>query len=82
MPMLKQRRGFLDSEEGIAIRRILQSMASDNTYNTAATYHPNAFRYADNLIPFVDKHMDYLNAHPQLDARMYIANIRLITRVR
>jgi hypothetical protein len=80
--MLKQRRGFLDSEEGRAIRRTLQLMTSDSRYNTTSTYHPNAIRYEDNLIPFVDKHMDYLNAHPQLDAQMYIANIQLMTRVR
>jgi hypothetical protein len=80
--MQKQRRGFLDSEEGRAIRRIFQLMTGDSTYNTSSTYHPNGIRYANNLIPFVDKHMNYLNMHPRLDAKLYIANIRLMTRVR
>lgn len=82
MSMLKQRRGFVGSKEEIAIRRILQSMTKDSAYNTTSTYHPDSIRYADNLIPFVDKHIDYLNAHPRLDARMYLANLKLMTRLR
>ena len=82
MAVLKQRRGFLDSEEGQAVKRTLQSMTKDSQYNTAPTYHPDAIKYADHLIPFVDKHINYLNAHPRLDARMYLSNVRLMTRIR
>jgi len=82
MSMIKQRRGFVGSEEEIAIRRILQSMTKDSTYNTAPTYHPDSIRYANNLIPFVDKHINYLNAHPRLDAGMYLSNLKLMTRLR
>jgi len=57
-------------------------MAKDSNYNTTSTYHPNTTRFPDHLIPFVDKHMDYLNAHPQMDAWTYIANVKMGTRLR
>lgn len=80
--MLKQRRNYFSTEEGKAIRKALQSLAQDIKYNTLPTYHPNAVRFPDHLIPFVDKHMDYLNAHPQMDAWIYIANVRMGTLLR
>lgn len=82
MATFKTRSGFLDSAEGVDIRQKLQFMMSDKTYNTESSYNANSTRYPDNLMTFVDKHMNYLNAHPNLDARMYLANLRLITRVR
>ena len=82
MATFKTRSGFLDSQEGLAIRQTLQFMMSDKTYNTQSSYSANSLQYPDNTISFVDKHMNYLNVHPKLDARMYIANLRLMTRVR
>jgi hypothetical protein len=82
MATFKTRSGFLDSQEGLAIRQKLQFMMSDKTYNTQSSYSANSLQYPDNTISFVDKHMNYLNVHPKLDARMYIANLRLMTRVR
>ena len=57
-------------------------MARDNVYNTGSSYSANSIQYPDNLIPFVDKHVNYLNAHPGLDPSQYIANLRLITRIK
>ena len=82
MATFKTRSGFLDSQEGLAIRQKLQFMMSDKTYNTQSSYSANSLQYPDNTISFVDKHMNYLNVHPKLDARRYIANLRLMTRVR
>jgi hypothetical protein len=78
----KKRRDFLASAEGQEIKRRLQYMAADSAYNTESSYSTNSSEYPDNLIPFVDKHMNYLNAHPKLDADQYLANIQLMTRVR
>jgi hypothetical protein len=77
-----KRSTFFDSEEGEAIRQKLQHMTLDSTYNTEPSYSANTVRYPDNLIPFVDKHMDYLNAHPKLEAHKYLANIKLKSRIR
>jgi hypothetical protein len=82
MPTLKKRVNFFDSEEGIRIKQVLVHMAKDSKYNTDSSYSANSMQYSDNLIPFVDKHVNYLNAHPNLDPQHYLANLRLITRIR
>jgi hypothetical protein len=78
----KTRSGFSDSVEGLAVKQKLQFMMTDKTYNTESSYNANSLRYPGNLMTFVDKHMNYLNTHPSLDARMYLANLRLMTRIR
>ena len=82
MATFKTRSGFLESLEGMAVKQKLQFMMADKTYNTESSYNANSLRYPDNLMTFVDKHMNYLNTHPSLDARMYLANLRLMTRIR
>ncbi len=82
MATLKKRSGFLESEEGIEIRHKLEHMTVDSTYNTESSYSSNGMIYPDHLMPFVDKHMNYLNTHPKLDPAMYIANLRLMIRRR
>jgi hypothetical protein len=82
MATLTTRKDYANTEEGQAIKRKLQLMAADSSYNTASSYASNTEQYPDNLISFVDKHMNYLCAHPHQDAQMYVANLRLMTRVR
>jgi hypothetical protein len=79
---LKKRIDFLDSEEGKSIKRSLLDMIADKKYNTPSSYSTNINDYPDNLIPFLDKHINCLNTHPQLDANKYIANLKLMTRLR
>ena len=78
----KSRSGYFDSAEGIDMRKRFKDMVASNQYNTQATYSANSVLYPDNLIPFIDKHMNYLNSHPGLEANKYLANIKLITRAR
>ena len=82
MASQKKRSDFFGSEEGEDIQAILKKMVADTTYNTESTYSSNGEQYPDNLIPFVDKHMNYLNSHPKLDSSKYIRNLRLMTRIR
>ncbi|HSW85324.1 MAG TPA: hypothetical protein VLF79_01765 [Candidatus Saccharimonadales bacterium] len=82
MAMINQKRDFINSDEGKAIKQALQVLADDSSYNTRSSYHPNVVLYADNQIDFVDRHLEYLKVHPQLDAWKYIANIKLMTRIR
>lgn len=76
-----RRSDYVNSEESQAVKGQLQLMAADKTYNTVSSYTPNTDRYPDNRISFVEKHMNYLNSHPQLDALKYVANLRLMTRI-
>lgn len=82
MASLKKKINLFDSVVRAEIERILQLMASDTTYNTKPSYSANSELYPDNLIPFVDKHLIYLSTHPGIDPQHYIANLRLMTRVR
>ncbi|PIZ62670.1 hypothetical protein COY17_02175 [Candidatus Saccharibacteria bacterium CG_4_10_14_0_2_um_filter_52_9] len=82
MPNLKKRVSFFESEEGLATKRILERIETDTLYNTASSYSANTITYSDNLIPFVDKHMNYLNSHPNVNLDQYLANLRLITKIR
>jgi hypothetical protein len=82
MYALKSRKNFFESEEGLEIRNKLRQMMIDDTYKTVSSYTPNAEQYPDNLMPFVDKHMNYLYVHPRLDSGIYLNNLRLMTRVR
>ncbi len=82
MAKFKRRSDFLDSEQFRDIRQKLQQMAADTTYNTVSSYSANSMQYPDNLMPFVDKHINYLIAHPNLDSTKYISNLRLMTRIK
>jgi hypothetical protein len=82
MATLATRRDYANTEEGRAVQATLQKMATDASYNTTSSYASNTEQYPDNLISFVEKHMNYLSTHPNQDAMMYIANLRLMTRVR
>lgn len=82
MHATKLRRGFFDSQEAKDIGDLLEQMVASAAYNTTSTYSADSVHYPDNLIPFLDKHLNYLYAHPKLDARSYVANLRLLTRIR
>jgi hypothetical protein len=73
---------FIASEEGVRIRQELTAMLSNQSYTTESTYIANSERYPDNQIPFVEKHMHYIATHPSVDPNHYLANLRLITKVR
>ena len=80
MPATKKKIHFLDSEAAIAVKSTLILMTQDSAYNTESSYSANAVTYPDNLIPFVDKHMNYLSSHPSTDPAQYLKNLQLMTR--
>lgn len=73
---------FTDTETGIKVREILCNMVEDQAYNTRPSYSADTTRYPDNLMPFVDKHMNYLSSHANLNAEHYISNLRLLSRLK
>ncbi len=82
MPTAKRKINLFDSEEGTIIKEALLKMVSDTTFSTGSSYSANITAHPDHLIPFVEKHMTYLNNHPSIDPVHYLANLRLITRIR
>lgn len=82
MSTYKKKSTLFETEIGAVVEQALRSMTTDRSYNTTSTYSANTTLYPDNLIPFVDKHMEYLRTHPSMNPRHYIANLRLMTRIR
>lgn len=82
MPSINTRKDFAISEQGLEIKQALLDMCADSRYNTESTFSADTETYGDNLIPFVDKHMNYLCNHKSLDPYHYLANLRLMTKVR
>lgn len=78
----KKRSNFFDSQEAVEIREKLQFMTLSDAYNTQPSFTADTNKYPDNLISFLDKHMNYLNSHPSLDSNMYLANLRLMTLIK
>lgn len=72
-------RDFLVSEEGQAVYDELCKMVSNKEYNTSSTFSPSA---KDGTLLFIDKHMNYLCTHLDVNADQYLSNLRLITKVR
>lgn len=82
MQAVKRRSNFFDSDDGKDVKQKLEYLLQDKGYNTIPSYTADTVTYPDNQIPFVNRHMDYLNTHPNLDSELYLANIRLKTRIR
>jgi len=82
MPTAKKKVNLYESEEGALIQKELHEMAADVKYNTGSSYSADGSSYSDHLIPFVDKHMRYLMVHPSVDPAHYLANLRLMTKIR
>jgi hypothetical protein len=73
---------FNQSEVGIETRLALEQLLRDRGYKTDDGYNANETLYPDNRMPFVEKHMIYLSAHPAVNPTYYLANLRLMTKVK
>ncbi|HSX23993.1 MAG TPA: hypothetical protein VLE74_02725 [Candidatus Saccharimonadales bacterium] len=82
MSVMKKRNYLVDSQEGAQIKHLLRLMELDQTFHTEASYSANGILHNDHVISFSDKHWNYLNNNPQVDPTHYLANLRLMTRVR
>lgn len=82
MSTYSKKADFFETPEGVRARQILIAMAADAGYTTVSSYSANSELYPDHKIPFVEKHMEYLRAHPATDPEHYLSNLRLMTRLR
>jgi hypothetical protein len=78
----KKRPNFYESDEAVEVKETLLTMQNDPRYNTGSSYSADGEKYPNHVLPFVDKHMAYLQAHPDVNVSQYLANLRLITRLR
>lgn len=69
---------FLDSDPAEVARKELKRMFNDPMYNTQSRFTP----MQNQALSFVDRHMKYLSEHPKLNPSHYLANLRLMTRLK
>jgi hypothetical protein len=77
-----KRANFANTEEGVRIENELALMMLDVSLSTQSSYSSNSSLYADNSMSFVQKHMAYLECHPKVNVDHYLANLRLMTKIR
>jgi hypothetical protein len=82
MPSTKKRSNFFESEEGTTAKQKLIELVNNEEFNTSDGFSADNEQYPDGVLPFVDKHMEYLRTHPQISVEHYISNLRLRTRTR
>lgn len=58
-------------------RLLLLQMEKDPSLITSSAYRANAETWPNHQIPFVDAHIAYLKAYPQVRLQDYISNLRL-----
>lgn len=67
---------FLISEDGLWVKKELESMVQSPNYNTRSTFTAAAV----NELTFVDKHMEYMCRYPYINHRQYVSNLKLKTK--
>lgn len=78
----KRRNDFINSDAGIEVIGLLEMMITDTSYNTEPSYTSNLELYPDNRMPFLDKHINFLCSHPEINPQLYLSNLRLMSKVR
>lgn len=73
---------FAESEAGIVAQATLEALLANANHTTNSGYHVNEELHPDNKIGFVDKHMEYLSTHPNVNPSYYLSNLRLMTSSR
>lgn len=82
MSFVNRKIDFMTSERGLLTMQKLKDMVTSDSYHTESSYSANTTLYPNNLVPFVEKHMAYLRDRPNVDPDNYVANLRLMTKIR
>lgn len=64
----------MDEEE---MRNILSNMEKNRDMITKSAFRANKELWPDNRISFTDAHLVYIKAHPDLNPKHYLSNLRL-----
>ncbi len=60
----------------------LKAMMSDGSYHITPGYSIDTETYPDHIVPFIEAHLNYLKSHHQVDPEHYLANLRLMLKIR
>ena len=64
------------------VTEALRAMKADPNLVTKSAYRANVELWPNHRISFVDSHLVYLKAHPLVDPRHYLSNLKLMIRKR
>lgn len=64
------------------ITEALQTMEADPLYVTKSAYRANVELWPSHRISFVNTHIAYLQSHPAVNPEHYLANLRLMLKIR
>lgn len=67
---------FLESEDGLWLRKELEAMVESADYNTRPTFTTATI----SELTFVNKHMEYMCKYPYINHRQYVSNLKLKTK--
>ncbi len=81
MPTLKKKDYLLDNPEGEMVTKALTDIDTSDLYNTGPSYSADGITYPNNLIPFIDKHLNYLRKNQSVNPQEYLSNLRLMTKI-
>lgn len=82
MATFKKKTSFQSDADVAEAQSELELLVQNVLYNTQPSFSADSEQYPNNLIPFTEKHMQYLRTHKGIDPRQYIANLRLMTKIR
>lgn len=82
MTLLQRRTNFLQTEEGQAFEHALRDMVADMAFLTPSSFSANTTEHPDNMMSFIDKHIEYIVSHQHVNPEHYLSNLRLMTRKR
>lgn len=69
---------FLATDAAAEILSLLKQMEKNPQYSTKSSYRPGIA----GDISFSEKHFTYLSTHPTVRPDLYMANLRLMTKLR
>jgi len=71
---------LINSVSKVDVIEKLELLEASPAHMTEPFYRGSSPRWTNNYISFVEHHLDYLKAHPDLDPNQYISNLNLKLR--
>jgi hypothetical protein len=73
-------KGLRDQNDLATARDVLIKMEANPAFITESAYRANSELWPKHRISFIDVHIEYLRANPQVPVKDYLSNLRLKLR--
>jgi hypothetical protein len=82
MPSKSRSQSTTEFMSDAEVRQALSLMDGDSSYKTDPGYSSSDTLYPAHQVPFIERHVQYLQNHPKVNPEHYLANLRIMTRIR